>query len=141
MEELEVRRYRCRHCNATLTVVPRGVIPRRHYSGVAIALALALYGLARKSLREVRARINPWSVVGATAAEGWTALMRWIRAIHRGELFAFVRASPPEWSARKQAERAATTLAALAPPGLGHLPLVEQAAAAGAQAAGDASRR
>jgi hypothetical protein len=132
--ELDVRRYQCQSCNALITVVPRGVMPRRHFSKTAIALALALYGIAKKSLRQTRRLISPWTTVGDAACTGWAALTRWIRAVRRGSMFVCVRAIPPDMSARQAAERAATTLAAWAPPALGHLPLIEQAFA-GAQAA------
>jgi hypothetical protein len=109
-------------------------MPRRHFSKTAIALALALYGIAKKSLRQTRRLISPWTTVGDAACTGWAALTRWIRAVRRGSMFVCVRAIPPDMSARQAAERAATTLAAWAPPALGHLPLIEQAFA-GAQAA------
>jgi hypothetical protein len=128
---LDVRRYRCCACGAILTVIPRGMLPRRHFAGSAIAQALARYALANQSRREVRRHTSPWQIVGATAQAGWAALGRWITAIRRGTLFPFVRAMPATFTARQVAERAATTLAALAPSTPGSL--LEQAFA-GAQA-------
>src|SRR5690348_13799716 len=42
---VRVRRYLCRRCGATLTVVPQGVLPRRLFSAAAIGLALCLWGI------------------------------------------------------------------------------------------------
>ena len=42
------RRYRCVSCGAILTVVPRGVAPRRHYGHAAIAMALTLWAITRE---------------------------------------------------------------------------------------------
>lgn len=124
---LDVRRYQCRTCAALVTVVPRGVVPRRHFSGAAIALALALYGIAQKSALQTRLLVSPWATVGAAAYTGWAALARWIGAVRRGSMFACVRPMAEDMSAREVAERVATTLAALAPSALGRSPLTEQA--------------
>lgn len=43
---LACRRYRCTACGAVVTVVPRGLEPRRHYGRAAICFALALWALA-----------------------------------------------------------------------------------------------
>ncbi len=40
--ECWVRRYRCTRCSAVLTVLPRGVLPRFLYSGLAIVVAFVL---------------------------------------------------------------------------------------------------
>lgn len=130
---IDVRRYRCRACAAILTVLPRGLVPRRHFSAGAIALALACYGLAGQSQRAVRQRISPWAVVGDAARAGWATLGRWTAAIGRGALFPFVRAMPAGFTSRQVAERAAATLAAWAPVALAPRSLAEQAFA-GAQA-------
>jgi hypothetical protein len=131
--EIDVRRYRCSACAAILTVLPRGLVPRRHFSAGAIALALACYGLAGQSQRQVRQRISPWTVLGDAARARWATLGRWIAAIGRRVLFPRVRAMPVGFTTRQVAERAATTLAAFAPPALAPRPLLEQAFA-GAQA-------
>jgi hypothetical protein len=130
---IDVRRYRCRACTAIITVLPRGLVPRRHFSAGAIALALACYGLAGQSQRVVRQHTSPWAVLGDAARTGWATLGRWIAAIGRGALFPCVRAMPAEFTARQVAERAATTLAARAPAALAHRSLATQAFA-GAQA-------
>ena len=115
--EVAARRYQCRGCGAVLLVVPRGMMPRRHYAASAIALALALLGLLGLSPEEVRRRISPWQIVAE--AGRWPTLRRWVEAARRGELFDRVRPSPPHFTEREVAERAAATLGALAPPGPG----------------------
>jgi hypothetical protein len=132
-----LRRYRCQHCRAVVTVGPLGLMPGWLFSAPAIAWALALYGLAKASASEVRRRVNPWRVVGATAAGSWASLKRWIRSVRRRKLFPVVRPCPPTWSPKKIAERAASTLAALAPPSDREQPL-EQGAWHGAEQLGRA---
>jgi hypothetical protein len=96
-------------------VAPRETLTHRLFSAPAIALALALFGLAGQSLPEVRKRVSPWSTVGATAASTWNTVPRWTRAVREGRLFEVVRRPPESWSPRQVAERTATTLAAQAP--------------------------
>lgn len=109
-----VQRFLCKLCEATMTVAPRELLTKRLYSAAAIALALALFGLARVPLPEVRARVSPWGVVGHTAAASWASVSRWTEAVREGRLFE-VRRPPEEWTPRQVAERTATTLAARAP--------------------------
>ena len=79
------------------------------------ALALALWALLGMAAAAVRARISPFSIVGATTAGRWITLRRWARDAGRGRLFATLRAAPADFSARKHAERAASAVRALAP--------------------------
>lgn len=123
---VRVRRYLCHACGQTLTVVPSEVTERRHYSASAMALAVALYGVAGLTPSEVRHQVSPWRIVGA-AATGWTTLRRWLRAVRRGTLFGGVRASPQSFTLRQVAERAAMTLAACAPPSAAAWPIERQA--------------
>jgi hypothetical protein len=123
---VDVRRYQCSACQAVITVLPRGLVPRRHFSSAAIGQALLRYGQMQQSQREVRKHTSPWRVVGEDAVTGWVTLRRWIAALASGALFAQVRAAPAAFTARQRAERAALTLVALAPAGMGHLPLMEQ---------------
>lgn len=111
-----LRRFRCVGCGAVITVVPLEVEPRRHFSRPAIALALGLWSLSSLPPREVRRRISPWLITGATAAaEGWVSLRRWARAAAAGRLFrAMARAF--EGSLRHVAGRVAQTAQAHAPP-------------------------
>jgi hypothetical protein len=110
--ELLVRRYRCTACDATSTVVPADVLPRKHFGAVTIALAFALYGVLRETLNRVYRALNPTRIRGLDA-RGWDSLLRWLAAA--STLFPDVRPSPSEWSAQRVAERAAMTLAALVP--------------------------
>ena len=121
-----VRRYQCRCCGAVIQVVPSDTAPRRHYSRSAIALAVALFGVARRTITEIRRRVSPWQVVGDGAAGSWAALRRWVAAIRRGGLFPTVRAIPAGFTARQAAERIAMTVAAHAPPACAALPLEHQ---------------
>lgn len=113
---IQVRRYRCRGCEAILTVGPRGLATFRHYAAVAIGLALRMVGVLGLSTAEARRRISPWQSFEVGA---WVSVRRWLNAITDGRLLpaAQIRASPPEWSLRQRAERAAMTLRAVAPPG------------------------
>ena len=131
---IRARRYRCRRCRAVVSVVPRGVLPRRYYSGCAIALALALYGVVEQTLAEVRRKVSSWSIVGATACGGWATLRRWVQAVRDKELFVQVRPAPANWTARQVSERAAVTLASLGPPTMRGHPITERAFVGGAQA-------
>ena len=70
MVVLEVRRYRCRSCEHTVTVVPRGVVGRRHYRASAIALACWLWSFGGLSLGRTRAQVAP----GRTDEPGWAAV-------------------------------------------------------------------
>ena len=110
------RRFRCLRCSAVVLVVPRAMLPRRWYSGSAIALALALYGIERAARAAVRRRVSPFEVVGYRAATGWVTLGRWVDAVRVGRLFSRVRPSPARFTRRQVAERAATTLGSRAPP-------------------------
>jgi len=110
------RRFRCLRCRAVVLVVPRAMLPRRWYSGSAIALALALYGIERAGPAAVRRRVSPFEVVGYRAATGWVTLGRWVDAVRAGRLFSWVRPSPARFTRRQVAERAATTLGSRAPP-------------------------
>jgi hypothetical protein len=67
------RRYRCVGCGAVITVVPRGIEPRRHYGRAAICLALALWALGGQPTTVVRARVGTWPSREATS---WRAIRR-----------------------------------------------------------------
>lgn len=116
--QIKLRRYLCRRCQAVVLVMPQGVVPRRYYAAPALALALALFALLRLPAADVRKRVNPWQVVGATAADGWSTLVRWCKALQKGELFGLLRPCPSDFTLRQVAERAAATFVSLAPPGM-----------------------
>lgn len=128
MREIQARRYRCRRCGAVLVVVPRGLLPRRHFSAGAIALALLRFGIGVRVV-DIRAAVGGQ---GQTAA--WIALRRWVAAAGVGRLWRSVRASPTGWSARAIAERAAMTVAAFAPAGRAYATTEERVVAGAAHA-------
>jgi hypothetical protein len=124
---LDLRRYRCTACAAVTTVAPRDLLPRRLFAAPAIALALALWGLAQLAARAVRARVSPWRVVGATAAAGWTQLRRWARVAP--QLFARAHLAAVPGPLRGAAAHAATVLRGFAPPTVRTAAVVAQVAA------------
>jgi len=97
-----------------MTVLPAPAQPRKHFSGAAIALALALWGLGGWSAARVREAVSDWAHTGASA-RGWRSLSRWARQVARGHLFG---ALPPMagGGARQVAARAAQALCGHAPP-------------------------
>lgn len=106
-----LRRYRCRACRAIVVVGPRGLARRRWYGAGAIALALTMYARGATSA-EARERTSPSRVVGASAAERWATLTRWIEAARRAELFDVTGLSGLE--RRRVAEHVVLALAARA---------------------------
>lgn len=116
-------------------MVPCGVVAHRQFSGLAIAQAVALFGIERESAAKVRRKISPWSCVGATAAAGWASLLRWLRAIEAGQLFARLPRHGGHASLRGVAEQAGAALAAFAPAMHSARPLHEQAFFGGAHMA------
>lgn len=131
VEILLVRRYLCRRCSAVITVVPREVEPRRHYSRPALAMALALLGLCAQSAASIRRAVSPWRV---TATSGWAALRRWVDAVRRGALFPSA-ATPPEASSIQIAERVAQVALSHAPPTMRGAPQIALVFAGAAQMA------
>jgi hypothetical protein len=75
------RRYECTACGATMTVVPRGVAPRRYYGHAAIAMALALWAIAGEPVADIRRRVCAWRQ-SHEAPSTWPTLRRWARAAH-----------------------------------------------------------
>jgi hypothetical protein len=115
---LSVRRYRCRHCGTVVTVVPRGVARRRHFSAGTIGLGLLLFGHEQGSVRRIREVLGG---AGPPDAADWITLRRWCRAVESGALFGVVRPSPAGFTLRQRAERAAMTLVSFAPSTSGGL--------------------
>jgi len=108
---IRARRYRCRGCDRTTTVVPRGVVPRRHYGAPAIALACFLLGVSGLTVAAVRQRVAP----GITHEPGWAVVRRWLAAVRARLLFPFVRPWPVDFDLPRRTERVATTVMAFAP--------------------------
>lgn len=105
------RRYRCTACGAVVTVVPRGLEPRRHYGRATICFALALWALAGWSQREVRRRVSTWPNPTATS---WRTLRRWATAAAEGA-WSWCPAAG-ELAPRAAAARTAQLAAGRAPP-------------------------
>lgn len=111
-----MRRYRCRRCGGITTVLPGGLCARRHYSASAIGLALGLFGLVGLSVGETRDRVCTWRV--GFDLSRWSTLRSWVEAVGEGKLLPRIiawRPWPAGLSLRRQAERAAACLCALAP--------------------------
>lgn len=112
---LDVRRYRCRSCDHTVTVVPRGVVGRRQYGAAAIALACWLWSVRGLSLGRTRTQVAP----GRTDEPGWAVVSRWVSAVGARRLLTSVRAWPESFTPRQRAERIAATVMSLAPSAAG----------------------
>lgn len=120
---ISVRRYRCRRCHAVCTVVPRGVVRRRHFGAGAIGWALFLFGVEQRTSRQIRDQVGG---LGSAEAGYWITFGRWLAAAAQGALFP-TRAAPVLASTRGGAEQIAMTLVSFAPPELASSPLGEQA--------------
>lgn len=107
-----IRRYRCVPCGAVIRVVPSAAVARKHFSGAAIALSLALWGLSGLSAAEVRAIVNDRETDGES---GWASLIRWAREIAEGTLFPELGLRGVAGTARELAAKAASALCGWAP--------------------------
>jgi hypothetical protein len=76
------RRYRCRACEAVFAVVPRGLLARRWYGGIAIAQALARV-VQGEPAGAVRKAISPFVWLGHSARRGWKQLGVWLACAPR----------------------------------------------------------
>ena len=122
---LRVRRYRCQRCGAITTVLPRGLVARRYYSGSAIGLAMLLLGVRGQSMQTVRAAVCAWRV-SFESPQQWNTIGKWLKAIREERLYPQVRPWPPTFVPRQQAQRVATTLLTYAPAALSDCGLEEQ---------------
>ena len=120
---ITLRRYRCRSCTAILVVGPLGLVRRRWYTGPAITVAVAALA-AGETHRVARLRTSPAARIGASAAERWVTLIRWLEAARRGELFSIPGLI--DLGRRRVAEHVVLALAARA----GHVAGVELAESA-----------
>jgi hypothetical protein len=109
-----VRRYRCKLCGAVMTVLPSLAQPLKHFSGGAIALALALWGLCGKSAEAVREQVNDWRTTGP-GARGWRSLSRWATDASSGVLFAGLKLIAVSGDAIARAARISQALCGWAP--------------------------
>jgi hypothetical protein len=122
---VRVRRYRCQRCGAITTVVPRGLVARRYYSGGAMALGLLLLGIRGESMQQVRGAVCAWQVSFESPGQ-WNTVSKWLQAISEKRLYPQVRPWPCAFGLRQKAERVATTLLSYAPSSLGPMGLEEQ---------------
>ena len=74
---LLVRRFRCTACGCVMVVLPLEMRERLQYLWPAVATVLALWGIARLSLRTLRARFSAQRVYGDAGAMGWRLVPRW----------------------------------------------------------------
>jgi fermentation-respiration switch protein FrsA (DUF1100 family) len=112
---IATRRYQCQRCDAVLVVAPRGVVPRKRYSGPAIAFALALWSLASRSEPDVFDRVSVFPRSAYVDAHGWRSLRRWTHDAMAGLLWSRLRGGAPESTCRQHAERIAAALMGFAP--------------------------
>jgi hypothetical protein len=117
------RRYWCTSCGAILTVVPLGVAPRRHYGHAAIAMALALWAIAREPEADIRRRVCARRI-SVESPTRWPTLTRWARA-------ARVALGLASLSLQEAAARAAQIAIGRAPPSARYGPRWAQAFAGG----------
>jgi hypothetical protein len=122
---LACRRYQCQGCGAVWTVLPASAVARKHFSGAAIALALALWGLCGLGVEQVRGLVNDWKHTGAMPSR-WRSLGRWAEQVAAGSLFSTLEVHV-EGAARTVAARAAQVLCGHAPPAQRGQPLAWQA--------------
>jgi len=73
---VHIRRYRCRGCPTTISVLPADLVPWRWYTGGAILLALTLTLLAGKSAAAARRTLG-----AASSGPGWKTVSRWQRQL------------------------------------------------------------
>jgi hypothetical protein len=91
--EIIVRRYACQRCGAVITVGPRGVLPRKRYTAMAIALALWLWSGCRQRDAQVRRATCPVAETGVSRPERWTTLRSWARTAREGRLWSTITAA------------------------------------------------
>lgn len=121
-----LRRYQCQACNAVCAVGPADIAPRYLYSAPAIAWAIALFGLAKMSVAQVRRSVAVWRRVGATAYGRWSTLMRWLRDVQETRLFPGTPHVTACFGLRRFAEALAACIAAQAPPAYETMPMTER---------------
>jgi hypothetical protein len=115
VQVVSLRRYQCQGCGAVISCAPMSAQKHKHYSGSAIAWALALFGVLELTLAEVRERTSPWTITGEHNRDRWASLVRWARAVKARKLFLCVRVCPADFTLRQVSERAAMTLASMSP--------------------------
>lgn len=77
---IRVRRYRCKSCGTTISVLPDVLHPRRRYPAYAIVEALRRHLIKRRPAREIRQQLTD----STNPATSWRTLYRWRRALLSG---------------------------------------------------------
>ena len=114
---IQLRRYRCRSCEAVVTVAPRAVLYRMLYSGLAVAVALSLWVVEGLASWRVRGRVSPRSGAPSEREHGWRSVGRWAR--HADRWWRWLRLLPGNERARARqivqqlAGRAASAMGSL----------------------------
>jgi hypothetical protein len=111
---IKIREYECQSCKAVMRVVPRGVVERKHFSGCAIAMVLALVGLMGATAADARRRVN--EAKAGYGAKGWSTVGRWVADVANGKLFARLDLRDLPQGTFEVARRAAQALCGRAPP-------------------------
>ena len=75
---VRIRRFRCRGCGLTISVLPDLLHPRRWYGAWAILQALALYLASEASLKEVELKLR-----ARVSRGGWASPRRWAAELLR----------------------------------------------------------
>lgn len=88
-----VRRFLCLVCDAVMTVVPKGVVAGRLFSGPTMLLGLFLWSQGGKTQHAVRESLNPWL---GLRSRSWRALNRWTRAAWSGQLWGSLSGARPD---------------------------------------------
>lgn len=110
-----LRRFRCLVCGHVMTVLPPLVARYFRYSVAAISVALWLWATVQTTQSSTRTLVSPWPVWGASEADRWRSLPRWVGRAQ--DLFGLPEDLHGE-TARAVAARVAGLLVGRAPPDL-----------------------
>ena len=99
---------------AVMVVAPAQVLGRHLFSTVAIVWALCLYAAGALSAQQIRRKISPWQVMGASEAGRWKTLRRWVKAACAGQLFEAL--GPVSGKGQTGARQVVSKLAGCCPP-------------------------
>jgi len=86
---------------------------------------MLLLGVRGQPMQQVRAAVCAWQVTFESTQQ-WNTVGKWLRAVSVERLYPQVRAWPPAFEPRQQAERVATTLLSYAPATMSHCSFEEQ---------------
>lgn len=86
IHEVLLRRFRCLHCRAVITVGPAEIAARLLYGLVTVALVLARWG-SGVPLPELRREFGVGRVWGPSGAGTWRCVRRWTAAAAAGRIW------------------------------------------------------